>query len=444
MDSIKNLRQLDHLHSRSSQQLAGIPRMHLLVALIAILTTSLMLGLLDGATVHAESRAVTWPSLNLRLIADGFDNPVAVTSANDGTNRLFVVEKRGLIHILQDGNRLETPFLDISDQVSHCTECGLLGLAFPPDFAEKDYFFVNYTSNTDRAEPDTGDPNTSNDTVIARFRVSANPNLADDASESPILEINQPETNHNGGHILFGPDNYFYVGMGDGGGGGDRFENSQNPASLLGKILRIEVGATGTYTVPEDNPFVDAEGYRNEIWAMGLRNPWRFSFDRATGDLYVADVGQGSYEEVNYVAAEDLGQGGQNYGWNILEGDVCYPPDQGQNCNRTGLTAPVVTYDHSNDNCSVTGGYVYAARRPNQVPVYLYADFCSGRVWGLQRDGANWVTQELDVLPFLISSFGEDEHGNVYVVGFNGEIYQIFDPQHFLPALSKSQSSKSQ
>jgi glucose/arabinose dehydrogenase len=445
MDSIKNLRQLDHLHPRRWRWLGGIPQMHLPVVLITILmTTTLMLGLLGGATVHAEPSAVTWPPINLRLIADDFNEPVAVTSANDGTNRLFVVERGGLIQILQDGNRLETPFLDISDQVSRCNECGLLGLAFPPDFAEDGYFFVNYTSNTDRAAPDTNDPNTSNDTVIARFRVSDNPNLADDASEFPILLINQPETNHNGGHILFGPDNYLYIGMGDGGGGSDRFENSQNPASLLGKILRIEVGATGTYSVPEDNPFVDVEGYRDEIWATGLRNPWRFSFDHATGDLYIADVGQGSYEEVNYVTAADLDQGGQNYGWNILEGDVCYPPDQAQNCDRTGLTAPVVTYDHSNDNCSVTGGYVYAARRPNQVPVYLYADFCSGRIWGLQRDGANWVTQELDDLSFLISSFGEDEYGNVYVVGFNGEIYQIFDPQHFLPLLSKSPLSKSQ
>lgn len=407
---------------------------------IILTLTLFLLGLTDAGTTYANPSAVTWPSIKLQLVAEGFSSPVGIATVNDGTNRLFVVEKGGFVHIVQNGIRIEPPFLNISDRVSDCNECGLLGIAFPPDFAEKDYFFVNYTSNTDVAAPDTGDPNTNSDTVIARFRVTANPNLADAASEESILLINQPDSNHNGGQIVFGPDDYLYIGMGDGGGGGDTYGNSQQPASLLAKMLRIEVGATGTYTVPADNPYVSpTDGYRDEIWATGLRNPWRFNFDRATGDLYIADVGQGELEEINYVAAADLGQGGQNYGWKITEGNACYPPSGDQDCDRTGLTEPVVSYNHDDGDCSVTGGYVYTADRPGQVPVYLYADFCTGRIWGLQRDGNAWVTQELDDRAFEISTFGEDEFGNVYVADYgNGRIYQIFD-QYFqrTPSVSK-------
>jgi glucose/arabinose dehydrogenase len=411
-----------------------------------ILILTLVLFSLKGAnSTLANPGAVTWPSIKLQLIAEDFDSPVGIVSANDGTSRLFVIENRGLIHIVQNGIRLEPPFLDISNQVSSCTECGLLGLAFPPDFAEQGYFFVNYTSNEDVAEPDTEDPNTSSDTVIARFRVTANPNLADAGSEEAILLINQPDSNHNGGQIVFGPDEYLYIGMGDGGGGGNTYDNAQEPTSLLGKLLRIDVGATGTYSIPDDNPYADpTDGYRDEIWAIGLRNPWRFSFDRTTGDLYIADVGQGEVEEINYLAAADASQGGQNFGWSILEGNLCYPPTGDQDCDRTGLTAPVTSYTHNNGNCSVTGGYVYQANRPVQADIYLYADFCTGRIWGLQRNGNAWVTEELDDRSFQISSFGEDELGNVYVADYsNGRIYQIFD-QYFqrIPNVTKAIGSR--
>ncbi|MCC6453651.1 MAG: PQQ-dependent sugar dehydrogenase [Caldilineaceae bacterium] len=395
-----------------------------------LVTTAFALGLLGIMNAYASPGAVTWPAIHLRLIEDGFNNPIEVTHANDGSNRLFVLERGGLVHIVQDGQRLTTPFLDISDRVFiTCGECGLLGIAFPPNFAEEGYFFVNYISKTNQVPPDTGDPNTIHDTVIARFHISDDPNVADAASEEPILKINQPASNHNGGHILFGPDEYLYIGMGDGGEGGDFFDNAQNPASLHGKILRIEVGATGTYTVPADNPFVDTQGFRDEIWAWGLRNPWRFHFDRATGDLYIADVGQGNYEEINHIAAADIGNGGQNYGWPIVEGNVCYPPGGAQDCDRTGLTAPVIIYDHANGDCSVTGGFVYASLDPNQAPIYLYGDFCTGRIWGMQKDGAAWATSELLNTDFRITTFGDDETGNVYVVSYDGgEIYQIDEP----------------
>jgi uncharacterized repeat protein (TIGR01451 family) len=334
----------------------------------------------------------------------------------------------GRIRIVQDGVLLDTPFLDISSQViTNCSECGLLGLAFPPDFAQEGYFFVNYTSNTDLAPPETGDPDPEDmgDTVIARFHVTDDPNIAGD--EEQILAINQPDRNHNGGHILFGPDGNLYIGMGDGGGGGDTYRNGQDPASLLGKVLRISVGETMTYTIPASNPFTNTEGYRDEIWALGVRNPWRFNFDRATGDFYLADVGQGTYEEVNHVAAAQIGNGGMNFGWRTMEGNVCFPPTGSQNCNRTGLTLPVVTYDHSHGNCSVTGGFVFHSTVPNQAPVYLYADYCSGRLWGLQRDGEEWVSQELEDFPFQVTTFGEDEDGTIYIVDYDGVIYRIVD-----------------
>jgi glucose/arabinose dehydrogenase len=409
---------------------------------LVLVAVTWMAVLRSPVAAGAQPSAVTWPPIHLQLIEEGFDGPVDVTSAHDGSSRLFVLERSGLVHIVQDGARLATPFLDISDRVwDSCAECGLLGIAFPPDFAEQGYFFVNYISDSDQASPDTGDPNTAHDTVIARFHVSDNPNVADADGEERILAINQPAGNHNGGHLVFGPDGRLYIGMGDGGGGNDTFENAQNPASLHGKILRIDVGATGRYRVPADNPFVDTQGYRAEIWAEGLRNPWRFTFDRATGDLYIADVGQGMREEINHIAATALGNGGQNYGWPIFEGEVCHRPDGPADCERTDLIEPVVSYDHDAGDCSVTGGFVYASPFAGQAPIYLYADFCSGRIWGLQRDGAGWATEELEDTAFEITSFGEDEAGHVYVVSYAGALYQVVSPQpsNFLrlPALTK-------
>lgn len=408
---------------------------------IILTVVTLMLGVAGTSTASANPSAVSWPAFRLQLVAEGFEKPVEVTNANDGSNRIFVLERGGLIHIVQDGQRIATPFLDISDRVTTaCGECGLLGIAFPPNFAEEGYFFVSYISNEDLAAPDTEDPNTERDSVISRFRLTSDPNVADAGSEERILTINQPAANHNGGHILFGPDGYLYIGMGDGGEGGDAFENAQNSESLHGKILRIAVDATGTYTIPDDNPFVDDDDYRSEIWAWGLRNPWRFGFDDATGDLYIADVGQGDYEEINYIAAADLGNGGQNYGWSEMEGTACYPPGGSDDCDRDGLILPVVTYDHSQGDCSITGGFVWTPS-PDQAPLYLYGDFCSGRIWGMQKDGAGWATYEFMQADFRISSFGEDEAGNAYVADYDGAVYQLapFESASYMPTVFKAE-----
>lgn len=427
----------------------------IVIAVVAAVTLFTLLGLSrsNAAPGDITQGAVNWPMIRLELVAGDFDDPVNVVSPDDGTNRLFVVERGGLIHIIQNGARLEETFLNIEDKVAGCSECGLLGLAFPPDFADSGYFFINYTSDTNLVDPDPDDvEDTSNDqktgdTVIARLRVSGNPNVADANSEEAILIINQPASNHNGGHILFGPDDRLYIGMGDGGGGGDEYRNAQDPKSLLGKILRIQVGATGTYTIPNDNPFINTPDYRPEIWATGVRNPWRFNFDPATGDFYLADVGQSAYEEVNHIAAADIdnggsGNGGMNFGWPILEGNHCFPPSDSQNCDRTGLVAPVATYAHNPNStvCSVTGGYVYRSDLPLQMPIYLYADFCSGEVFGLQRDGDGWVTSLIEDYPFAITSFGEDAAGNIYLVSYSGDIYRIvdrFNHRQYMPSINK-------
>jgi glucose/arabinose dehydrogenase len=259
-------------------------------------------------------------------------------------------------------------------------------------------------------------------TVIARFQRTTIPNVADPTSEEMLLVIPQPASNHNGGQLAFGPDNVLYIGMGDGGGAGDI---AQTPGSLLGKILRIDVESAPDpgllYAIPNSNPFVDNSAFRGEIWALGLRNPWRFSFDRQTGDLYIADVGQNLFEEVNFQPAGN--EGGQNYGWNIMEGAHCFGNPA---CSQTGLVVPVAEYDHG-QGCSITGGFVYRGQAfPRIQGVYLYADFCSGRFWGLKRDGANTL---LLIEPHSISSFGEDEAGNLYAADiFAGIVYEIVAP----------------
>ena len=358
-----------------------------------------------------------WPQISLSRVAGEFVQPVHVANAGDGSGRIFVVEQAGRIRILDNGVVLLSPFLDISANLVCCGEQGLLSVAFPPGFASKRYFYVNYTRNPDGA------------TVIARYRVSAgNANMTDPASEEVILTIPQPFSNHNGGQLAFGPDGNLYIGMGDGGSGGDPLNNGQSPGTLLGKILRIDVeSGTNPYGVPAGNPFVGTAGYRPEIWALGLRNPWRFSFDRLTGDLYIGDVGQGAVEEVDVQPAGS--PGGRNYGWNIMEGAGCY---NSATCPTTGLTLPVATYDHS-QGCSVTGGVVYrAAALPALQGIYFYGDYCSGRIWGLRMKGAAWETAVLPVPgdPSMnITTFGEDEAGNVYVVNYaNGDLLKILSP----------------
>jgi glucose/arabinose dehydrogenase len=312
---------------------------------------------------------------------------------------MFVLEQGGRIFVLQNGNvLLPDPFLDISSEVgSQGSEQGLLGIAFSPQYARDGFFYVNYT---DRA----------GNTVISRFKVSQNPDLADPASEQNLLHVDQPFPNHNGGSVVFGPDGYLYLGLGDGGSAGDPQKNGQSLNTLLGKILRIDVSGAGGYKIPRDNPFASAGG-RPEIWAYGLRNPWRFSFDRLTGDLYIADVGQDTYEEIDFRPAGS--PGGANFGWNFREGAHPFrgvPPDN------AALIDPVFEYDHT-QGCSVTGGYVYRGKDlPGLNGVYLFSDYCSGTIWGLLQAGGAWKSAVLFDSGMHVTSFGEDQNGEIYLL----------------------------
>ncbi len=337
-------------------------------------------------------------------VVAGLIRPLDLQNAGDG--RIFIVEQRGVIWIMADGTLLGEPFLDIRGRVSRdANERGLLGLAFAPDFQETGEFYVDYTDN-------------SGNTVIAGFSVSGDPNIADPSSERLILGIEQPYKNHNGGGIVFGPDGYLYIGTGDGGSGGDPQRNAQNLDSLLGKMLRIDVLGGDPYAIPPDNPFLD--GGRAEIWAYGLRNPWRFAFDRVSGDLYIADVGQGTYEEVDFWPAGS--PSGVNYGWNIREGMHPFKGQTGE-----GLTDPVAEYDHTL-GCSITGGVVvHDPALPEWNGVYLYGDYCTGLIWGVLRNAdGNWVN---DILfrdtGYVISAFGEDVNGGVYLVDHTGVVYHL-------------------
>lgn len=341
--------------------------------------------------------------IDLEPVAEGFDKPVFVANAGDGSARLFVVEQAGTIRTT-DGQL----FLDIRARVNDSgNEQGLLGLAFAPNFRDTGVFYVNYTA-------------TNGDSVTARFKLAADKQTGDSASEEILIRIEDPAANHNGGMIAFGPDGYLYIGLGDGGAADDRFQNGQNRNTLWGKLLRIDVSGASGYTIPADNPF-DTDEARPEIWAYGLRNPWRFSFDRASGDLYLADVGQARVEWIEY--QPKTSGGGQNYGWPILEGSTCL---RGSECDKTGLTLPVAEYGHD-DGCAIVGGYVYrGARYPALVGFYLFADYCSGKIWTMQRDGAAWTTTERLDKQMLISSFGEDEAGEIYVAAHNeGKIYRL-------------------
>lgn len=366
-------------------------------------------------SVDFQPDAIT---LALEPVVEDLQSPIFVTHAGDGSNRLFVVEKAGVIRIVADGALLDTPFLDIREQVnSNGNEQGLLGLAFAPAYGENGLFFVNYIDS-------------AGDTVVARYQVATtDANQADPDSALVILQIEQPAANHNGGMLAFGPDGYLYIGMGDGGGGGDRYGNGQNPETLLGKVLRLDVlsDLQQPYTIPADNPWVTANwngaDMRDEVWALGLRNPWRFSFDRITGDLWIGDVGQNQWEEINYTPA---GQGGINYGWPIMEASSCYNSDD-DTCAGAGLQLPVAEYSHRG-HCSVTGGYVYRGTAfPVLQGVYLYGDYCSGTLWATWFDTANqWQTAELVDSAVSLSSFGEDEAGELYITDLaNGILHRV-------------------
>ncbi len=348
-------------------------------------------------------------AVGLEPVVSGLDEPVAVTGAGDGSGRLFVLEKAGRIRVVLDGRLEVRPFLDISDRVgAGGSEQGLLGLAFAPDFGTSGRLFVDYTDR-------------SGDTVVSSFEVrDDSPAAADPTSEKKLLQISQPYGNDNGGNLLFGPDGMLWIGTGDGGSAGDPQGNAQNGTSLLGKILRIDV-AGEPYGIPPDNPFRDDPRVRDEVWALGLRNPWRFSFDRFSGDLYIGDVGQ-SWQEVDYEPATD--PGGRNYGWNIAEGMHCY---QGASCSADGLTEPVTEYGHD-QGCSVTGGFVYRGTRyPVLQGLYLFADSCSGRIWALTPGGRwGWSVAEVAETGGNAVSFGEDDNGELFAVDIaGGALYRV-------------------
>lgn len=364
----------------------------------------------------AFSTLAAEPLLTFEPIATDLDDPVAITHAGD--SRLFITLQAGRILIHDGAQLLPTPFLDIRTIVRSGGERGLLGLAFHPRYAENGFFFVNYTD-------------LSGNTVVARYRVSADPNRADSSTRKQILFIVQPFANHNGGEIRFGRDGYLYIGMGDGGSGGDPGNRAQDLSALLGKMLRIDVDNGDPYAIPPSNPFVGNSSARPEIWATGMRNPWRFSFDRDSGDLWIADVGQGNWEEVDFQPAASIG--GENYGWRLMEGTHCFTPSS--NCNPGNLVLPVIEYDHSGGACSVTGGYVYrGSRHPRLHGMYFYGDFCNGRIWGAVRNSAGEVTvRSLSDTAFSISAFGEDLNGELYVAHYGGAVYRIEDSRPLAP-----------
>jgi glucose/arabinose dehydrogenase len=370
--------------------------------------TGMSLAALLLAAVISQAQ----PNVVLEPVVSGLSVPVAI--ANAGDSRLFIVQQNGRIRIYNAPQLLAQPFLDVSSLISSDGERGLLGLAFHPRYAENGFFYVNYTD-------------TNGDTNVVRYtRSAADPNRADPASARVILHVDQPFANHNGGQLQFGPDGYLYIGMGDGGSGGDPGDRAQNLGVLLGKMLRIDVNGAEPYAIPPSNPFVSRPGARAEIWASGLRNPWRFSFDRNFGDLWIADVGQGQWEEISFQRRTSIG--GENYGWRRMEGTHCFSP--ATNCNDGTLVQPVLEYDHSAGACSVTGGYVYRGTRSRRLnDMYIYADFCNGRIMGARRDTSGRFTSTLLLdAPFQVSTFGEDANGELYVASYgSGEIFRIVD-----------------
>lgn len=360
--------------------------------------------------------------LNLVPFASGFSDITTVTNAGD--DRLFVVEQSGLIKVVSSQGVVNpVSFLDIRDRVDDVGfEEGLLGLAFHPQYQSNGYFFVYYTALDGTSR-------------LSRFQVSKNQWFADANSETIVLTIDQPYQNHNGGALEFGPDAYLYLGLGDGGSGGDPQNNAQNGTSLLGKIVRLDVSisASGGYSLPPDNPYLSDPGILDEIWSLGLRNPWKFSFDRMTGDLWIADVGQNLLEEINYQSVGS--SGGENYGWRCYEADAAYNLS---NCGpATNYVFPVHQYSH-NPHCSVTGGRVYRGlTEPRIRGHYFFADYCSGAIWSLTKEGDNFVFHEHDEILQGVTTFGENNSGDLFVASKNdGTLYQIRQELVETPAIS--------
>ena len=376
----------------------------------AQLTATLMIALVCAyiaGPVYAEEPLLEFTQITTRV------NIVDITNAGDGSDRLFLVQRSGRIRIVDHGQELDKPFLDIRSRVEDGgNEQGLLSLAFPPDYKTSGYFYVWYTGD-------------GSATVLSRFKVSDDSDIADSQSEQIILTVDQPFANHNGGRLQFGPDGMLYLGLGDGGSAFDPADNAQNGGTLLGKLIRIDVNPLhGTYAIPGDNPFVGNGSVQDEIWALGLRNPWRISFDRMTGDLFIADVGQNQLEEVNFQSGDSAG--GENYGWSIVEASECV--GGGNNCDQSGLTLPVAQYNHDNGDCAISGGEVYRGTNyPNLHGMYLFGDYCTGRIWGMTRNGDDWVTTLLAETSFSISTFGLGEDGNLYLASPSDGVFLISD-----------------
>jgi glucose/arabinose dehydrogenase len=350
-------------------------------------------------------------------VANNLSEPVDLASPPGDTARVFIVEKTGTIRILRGGQVLARAFLDISGFVSTGGEQGLLGLAFHPQYASNGKFYVYYTDKAD------------GNIHLVEYLVSSNPDSASATNREILFQDHSLHSNHNGGQVAFGPDGYLYIGLGDGGSGGDPLGNGQNLNVLLAKILRIDVNSGSPYAIPAGNPFQGQTGKRGEIWSYGQRNPWRFSFDRGNGDMYIADVGQERWEEVNY---EPAGMGGRNYGWNRMEGRYCYPP--GTTCNQTGLVLPVAEYDHQ-AGCSITGGYVYrGSLHPELAGTYFYGDYCTGLLRSFrimngtaveEKDWTRALRTEAGGAMQGLSSFGLDAAGELYFVLLDGEVYRL-------------------
>lgn len=387
----------------------------IVITIIGLIILSMILYMIFQKTKHTiisnpPVKVSNVPAVRLDLFATTLKSPTDIVSTDDKSDtNLYVLEQAGFVRAIDKNGTIDpTPFLDISQSVQNSGEMGLLGIAFHPNFTKNPYFYVNYVNN-------------SQETIIARFKVSAG--KADPTSEKILLDIPQPYVNHNGGSLRFGPDGYLYIGLGDGGSGGDPGNRAQDKSVLLGKILRIDVDKGDPYNIPPTNPFVSQTGVRPEIWAYGLRNPWRINFDKMTGDLYIADVGQGTIEEVDVQLAKN--NGGQNYGWRCYEGTAPYNLD---GCSdSSNYTFPILEYDHSEGRCSITGGYVYRGKKYSALAgKYFYGDFCGGQLYYATKSNGKWQQNLAVKTSFAISAFGEDNNNELYVADYNaGNIYKI-------------------
>ena len=388
-------------------------------------------------TTYVLFFTLLFSDIGVEKIAEGFDNPIYVLPHPNTDNEILVLEQKGVVQFVKDGNISKTPFLDIRDRVHRPLfpgdEMGFLGFAFDPNFNENNYFYVHYDDKEDN-------------TIISRFEVKGK--LADKTSEKNILTLAQPYSNHNGGTIEFRKDGYLYIGLGDGGSTGDPEKRAQDPSNLFGCILRIDVDTDKPYISPKSNPFTKYRKFKDEIWAYGLRNPWRFSFDALTGDMIIGDVWQHLWEEINIEYFGD--KGGNNYGWNIMEGNHCYHDDV-KECVNDDFVMPAFEYPNNAnyaktlfgikqpnmDGCSITGGYVY---RGSQIPSlygrYIFGDYCTGKIWSIKIDngiGSNMIDHTKDIMEsmgkkeFYLSSFGEDNDNELFIIDYNGTIYRLIN-----------------